>query len=271
MGYGVSVFLLFIGGIYLYPFLWMAGSALKTEREFFARGAAILPGGAWQWQNYALAWDKARFGQYFVNSVVTTAGTVVTTVLLTSIAAYALARLRMPGKPMVLGLLIITFLLPHSYSILPALQVIKALGLLNTRAAIILLDTVDELLVSTVLFYGYMRTIPQAIEEAAIIDGAGVGQRYWSIILPMSQPMIGTVALVAALGAWNEFFTALVLTLGSPDLRTLPVGMYAFVGQTQTDWTLLYAAGMMSIGPVIVLFIALQRQYLDAFARAIKR
>lgn len=255
---------------YLYPFLWMLGSSLKTDREFFSRGVAILPETTYQWNNYSLAWNRARFGSYFANTAINAAATVALSLLFTSLAAFTLARLKIPGTRYILGLITLTFFLPRGYTILPIIEIIKLLGLLNTRWPMVILYTAGNMVFGTFLFYGYMRTIPNEIEEAALIDGASPWQRYWNIIMPMCGPMIGTVTLFAFLGAWNELFTALVFTFGKPELRTLAVGMYAFVGERKVDWTLMCAAGIISITPIVLLFIALQRQFVEAFAGSVK-
>jgi raffinose/stachyose/melibiose transport system permease protein len=270
LGVLVPAALLLIGFFYLYPFIWMLGSSLKTDREFFSRGLAALPSGAPQWENYLLAWEKAKFSQYFFNTVLNTAYTTIFIVILTSMAAYALARLNVPGKAVIVTFITVSFLLPRGYTIIPVIEIIQTLGLYNTRAGIILVYVAGGMIFNTFLFYGYMRTIPREIEESAIMDGAGVLRRYWNIVLPLSGPMIGTVVLFSSINTWNEFFTALVLTLGNDRLRTLGVGMYAFVSQNKTEWTLMCAAGIISIAPVVILYLILQRQFIDAFSSAVK-
>jgi ABC-type glycerol-3-phosphate transport system permease component len=256
--------------LYLYPFLWMAGSSLKSDREFFARGPAVLPAETFHWENYSLAWERANFSSYFLNTSINAALTVLFSVLFTSLAAFTLARLRIPGSRWLLGLITVSLFLPRGYTILPVIEIMKALGLLNTRWPMIILYTAGNMIFGTFLYYGYMRVIPTEIEEAAILDGASPWQRYWRVILPLSAPMTGTVALFAFLGAWNELFTALVFTFGAPELRTLAVGIYAFVGERKVDWTLMCAAGIISIAPVVLLFCLMQRQFVTAFTGSIK-
>jgi raffinose/stachyose/melibiose transport system permease protein len=115
-----------------------------------------------------------------------------------------------------------------------------------------------------------MRSIPGELEEAAIIDGAAVWQRFVYVILPLCRPMLGTLGLFMFLKGWNEFFLSLVFTLGNASLRTLSIGMYAFVGVNSREWTLICAGAVISILPVILLFILLQRYFVQAFAGAIK-
>lgn len=262
--------LLGIGIVYLFPFFWMIGSALKTDREFFQLGIDPLPGGDYQWGNFAQAWEQANFSQYFLNTVFYSVSTTLLVVLLTSMAAFAMCRLRIPGYKIILGMLALTFFMPQGYTIIPIFQIVRDIGLLNTVWAVVLVSTAGGMVVNTLLFFGYFRSIPHEIEEAAIIDGATVLQRYWQIVLPMSRPIIATVSLFTFMNTWNDFFTPLVFTLSRPELRTLSVGMFNFVGQSSREWTLMCAGATISIIPVILVFIVLQRYFIEAFAGAVK-
>lgn len=263
-------FLLTIGFVYIYPFIWMTGTSLKTPREFFSQGIAVFPDGAWQWHNFQDAWVRANFSQYFMNTVATSTVSTGCVIVLTSLAAYALARLYLPGKNLILLGLALTFFLPQGYTIIPQFEVVRSVGLLNTLWAVILVQTGNGMIFNTLLFYGYMRQIPHEVEEAAIIDGASVWQRYRHVILPLSTPMIATVGLFTFMNTWNDFLTPLVFTLARPELRTLSVGMYAFVSETSREWTLLCAAATLSIMPVVIVYIFLQRFFIEAFSGAIK-
>lgn len=266
----VHVLLLGIGLVYLFPFFWMIGSSLKTDREFFKLGLDPLPAGNYQWDNFVTAWDKANFSQYFVNTVFYSISTTIFVVLLASLAAYALCRLKIPGYQIILGILAMTFFMPQGYTIIPVFRIVRDIGLLNTRWAVVLVSTAGGMVVNTLLFYGYFRSIPHEIEEAAIIDGASVPQRYWRIVLPMSSPIIATVGLFTFMNTWNDFFTPLIFTLAKPELRTLSVGMFNFVGQSSREWTLMCAGATISIMPVIIVFVLLQRYFIEAFAGAVK-
>ena len=186
-------------------------------------------------------------------------------------AAYALTRLDVPFKPVILGTILLTFFLPSGiFNIIPVYDLVNKLGLLNSLGAVILVVAAGNMVFNTLLFFGYLRTVPKAIEEAAIIDGANVHQRFRHVILPMSGPMIATVALFTFMTAWNDFFSSLVFTLSRPELRTLAVGMYAFVGTASREWTLLCAGATISILPIIIVYIFLQERFTEAFAGAVK-
>ena len=267
---GLHLVLLGIGFIYIFPFVWMLGTSLKSPSEFFSRGVNPLPAGAWQWQNFIDAWVKADFGRYFINTFIISVSVTLLVVLLTAMAAYAVARLRAPLSGVFLGTVVVMMFLPSGYTIIPTFDVIQKLGLLSSLGAVILVLVAGGVTFNTLLFYGYMRTIPGEIEEAALIDGANVHQRFRWVILPMCGPMIATVALFTFMRAWNDFFVSLVFTLARPELRTLAVGMYAFVGENSRDWTLLCAGATLSVLPLIVLFVFLQDQFTEAFAGAVK-
>jgi len=196
--------------------------------------------------------------------------TTLTVVVLTSLAGYALARNDFPGKKFVVGAILVTMFLPRGYTVVPIFELVKRLGLLNTLWAVVLVNAATAMVFNTFLFVGYFATLPRELEEAATIDGASFPRVYWRIALPLAKPMIGTVALFEFIDNWNSFFIPLVFTLGRPDLRTVVVGMYAFVGQHSTDWTLMYAAATMSLLPTMLVFFLLQRLFVEGVAGAIR-
>ncbi len=263
------LFLIALALIYLYPFLWMISGSLKSLSGFFSQGLSLIPG-RWQWGNYSKAWNDGQFGSYIWNSFFVTICSVALSVLFSSMAGFAIGRLRLKGKRILFGCIIVLFLLPGGYTLLPTFEVIQNLGLNDTLWAIIILNTAGSLLVNSFLFSGYFSTVTREIEEAAIVDGASVPQRYWRIALPLAKPMIATTALFGFISSWNNFIIPLVFTLGNPDLRTVAVGMYAFVGEHSQEWTLTCAGAVISLIPITILFCFLQRYFVEALAGAVK-
>lgn len=262
--------ILLVGGfIWMYPFLWALGSSLKTPNGFFDEGLSFIPK-EFDWTNYTNAWDEASFGQYFFNTVFTTVLTVVLTVVFTGMAGYVLARTRFPGKKLVIGLIGITLFLPHGYTIIPIFDVVQHIGLLNTLWSIIVVITAGNMVFNTFLFLGYFTTMSKEIEEAARIDGAGFNQVFFRVMFPLAGPIIATVTLFTFISSWNNFFIPLVFTLGRPDLRTLAVGMYAFIGNNSTNWTYLCAGSIITLAPIMLVFIFLQRFFIEGIAGAVK-
>lgn len=266
----LHVVLLVIGVIYLFPFIWVFGSALKTEREFFSQGLNPFPPGALQWNNFEEAWVRANFSQYFLNTLYIALATALLSLFIASITSYALARLDIPGKGTIIALIGLIFLLPQGYTIISTFEVVTKLNLLNTLTPVILILSIGHVPMNTFFLYGFMKTIPIELEEAALIDGATVWQRYVRIIVPLTRPMLATLGLFMFLKGWNEFFLSLIFTLSNNDLRTLSIGMYAFVGLNSREWTLICAGAVISILPVIILFLFLQRYFVQAFAGAVK-
>jgi raffinose/stachyose/melibiose transport system permease protein len=247
----------------------MVSGSLKTQSEFLGSGLNLLPRRL-VWENYILAWQEAEFGVYLKNTIFVTVMTTLIVVVLTSMAGYALARSSFWGKRLVIGSILATMFLPKGYTIVPTFGLVRSLGLLNTLWAVILVNAGTGMVFNTFLFVGYFTTLPCELEEAATIDGASRSGIYWRIALPLAKPMIGTVALFEFIDNWNSFFIPLVFTLGRPDLRTVSVGMYAFVGQHSTDWTLMCAAATMSLLPTMILFLLLQRLFVEGVTGAIR-
>lgn len=261
--------LLVIGFFWVYPLLWAIAGSLRSDSGFLSGGLSLSPHGA-HWHNYVKAWNGANFSSYFVNSVIITGCTVFFTLLFTSMAGYALARTTFPGKKVLLAVILITFFLPRGYTIVPVYDIINQLYLLNTLWSVVVVQVAGGMVFNTFLFMGYFRTVAKEIEEAARVDGAGYHQTYFYVILPLARPMLATLGLFAFIQSWNDFLTPLVFTLGDSHLRTLSVGLYAFISQTSTDWTALAAASVISLAPILIVFVVAQRHIVAAIAGAVK-
>jgi raffinose/stachyose/melibiose transport system permease protein len=258
-----------LGFLYLYPVLWIVASSLRTPGEFFSAGLSLWPE-SWVWENYATAWTRARFSTYFLNTVIICVTTAVFVNLFTSMAGYALARFRFPGRGLLLGLILATFFLPTGYTIIPIFDLVRSLGLNNTLWAVILVATANGMIVNTFLYMGYFTTLPQELDDAARIDGATFPQRFAWVMFPLARPMTATVTLLTFVGTWNEFLLPLVFTLGKPELRTLAIGVYAFVGENSRDWTAMCAATIITILPIVLVFLVLQRSFIEGVSGAVK-
>lgn len=169
------------------------------------------------------------------------------------------------------GVLLVTFFLPEGYTIIPITQLTDSLGLLNTHLGVVLGLGAGGQVAATLLYAAYFRKIPKDLEEAARIDGAGPLTIFFRVMLPMAWPVTATVFILQFLYAWNAYLLPLVFTLSQPELRTLAVGMTAFVGEHDTDWAGMSAAAVISLTPVIVVFVILQRRFVDSLAGAVKQ
>jgi ABC-type glycerol-3-phosphate transport system permease component len=261
--------LLGAGLLWLFPFLWTLGSSFKSDDGFFSRGLNPIPDGVHA-DNYSGAWQGASFGAYFFNTVVVAGGAVILTLLASSMAGYVLARTNFPGRKICIGLISVTLFLPHGYTIIPIFDIVRGLHLLDTLWSVIIVQSSSGLVFATFLFMGYFSTMDPEIEDAAKVDGASFHQIFWRVMLPLTGPMLATVGLFTCVSAWNSFFIPLVFTLSKPELRTLPVGMYSFVGENSTDWTFLCAGSVISLVPIVAIFLLLQRYFVNGLAGAVK-
>lgn len=255
--------------VWIFPFLWMLSASLKDSMEMFSGGLKLWPS-KFVWDNYARAWNDAHFGRYLVNTVLVTVITVVIVTVRCALAGYVLARYKFRGSKLFLGILVATLFVPTGYTIIPVVKISMQLHLIDSLSGMILALSGGAYVSAILLYYGYFRQIPRELEEAALVDGAGFVRTFFSVMLPLAMPVTATVAVLTFIATWNAFFLPLVFTFSRPDLRTVSVGMQAFVGETATDWSGMAAAGVISIVPVVVLFIFLQRYFVEGISGAVK-
>ena len=255
--------------LWVYPFLWMVSAALKTNNEIFRAGSNLFPREA-TFENFERAWVQANMSQYFINTVAIAAGSVIIVVATTSMMGYALGRYRFPGRRLVVGVFVATVFLPKGYTIIPIFELITNLGLNGTLAGVILAQSGGAHVIFILLFAGYFGQMPKELEEAAIVDGAGFLRVFFQILLPLAKPVVATVVIMQLIASWNDFLLPLVLTLPRPELRTLSVGMYAFRGEYFTDWSGMAAAATIAIIPIILVFLTMQRYFIEGIAGAVK-
>ncbi|TCC03955.1 carbohydrate ABC transporter permease [Kribbella soli] len=264
-----ALFLVGIAVVWIFPFLWMLSASLKDNMEMFTGGLKLWPD-KFVWDNYTRAWNDAHFGRYLINTVVVTVITVVIVTVRCATAGYVLARYRFRGSKLFLGVLVATLFVPTGYTIIPVVKISMQLHLIDSLTGLILALSGGAYVSAILLYYGYFRQIPRELEEAAIVDGAGFVRIFFSVMLPLAMPVTATVAVLTFITTWNAFFLPLVFTFSRADLRTVSVGMQAFVGETATDWAGMAAAGVISIVPVVVLFIFLQRYFVEGISGAVK-
>ena len=264
-----AIFLVGIAVIWIFPFLWMLSASLKDNMEMFTGGLKLWPD-KFVWENYARAWNDAHFGRYLINTVVVTVITVVIVTIRCATAGYVLARYRFRGSKIFLAILVATLFVPTGYTIIPVVKISMQLHLIDSLGGMILALSGGAYVSAILIYYGYFRQIPRELEEAALVDGAGFVRTFFSVMLPLAMPVTATVAVLTFITTWNAFFLPLVFTFSRPDLRTVSVGMQAFVGETATDWSGMAAAGVISIVPVVVLFIFMQRSFVEGISGAVK-
>lgn len=265
----LHIFLIVLGIIWIYPFIWMIFSSLKTNTEYINAGIKLLPEIP-QWENYTRAWEIGNFSTYFMNSVIVTCSTVAIVIIMCALTGYALGRVSFPGRNVFVALITATMFIPKGYTILPIYQIIKHLGLLNTMEGVILAESSGAHVLFILLYMSYFYGLPKELEEAAEIDGCGFLRTFVSVMLPLSKPIIATTAIMQFIWTWNSFFVPLIFTLNKPELRTLAVGMYSFVGEHTIDWSGMAAGASISIVPIIIVFIVFQRFFIEGISGSVK-
>ena len=258
-----------VGVVWVYPFLWMMSAAVKSNIEIFS-GLGLIPQ-HWRWENFVYAWEGADIGGYFLNTVVVSVSGVMIVLVTTSMMGYVLGRYSFPGKRLVIGLLGLLVFLPQGYTIIPIFDLITKLGLSGSLLGIILAESGSAHIIMILLFAGYFRQLPNELEESALVDGAGFLRIFLRIMLPLSKPVIATSIILQFIASWNDFLIPLVLTLSQPRLRTLAVGVYSFQGENLTDWADMAAASTIAVIPVVIVFLFLQRYFIEGLAGAVKQ
>ncbi|TCL67385.1 raffinose/stachyose/melibiose transport system permease protein [Hydrogenispora ethanolica] len=265
----VHILLIVAGFVWVYPFLWMLAASFKTSEEFFSKGLSLIPA-SFNLANFIRAWNAAKFSQCFANTLVITASVVAIVLIVSAMAGYVVGRYSFKGKNMVMGIFVASMFIPLGFTIIPIFEIIKMMGLLNTRLGIILAESGGSHIVFILLFAAFFKQIPNELEEAAWLDGCGFFRNFVQIMLPLSKPVIGSVIIMQFIWTWNSFFLPLVLSLSNSKLWTLAVGLYALKGEYVVDWTGIAAGGSIALVPIIIVFLFLQRYFVEGIAGAVK-
>ncbi|MEA4811309.1 MAG: carbohydrate ABC transporter permease [Anaerolineaceae bacterium] len=250
--------------ITVFPLVYMVSTSLKGPIFVFEMPPKIIPSKP-SLDNFFRAWNSNNFERYFLNSLAVTSICTVVVIFLSSMMAYAFARFEFRLKKTLFYIVIFFMMLPSMTLIVPQFTLAVKLKLINKLSGLFYLYVAQNIPLATFLLQGFMALIPVEIEEAARIDGATPWQVYWRIMLPLCGPAIATAAIFASLGTWDEFVWANTI-LNKPNIRTLPVAIASFQGTHNSDWGLIFAASIMAVLPVIIIFIALQRFFVKGAA-----
>jgi multiple sugar transport system permease protein len=261
LGKASTYLLLTVGAaVVLMPFVFMLTTSLKPQTLMFEFPPRLLPTEA-TLDNYTAVIEGDRFGLYFLNSLTVAITATALTLLVSSMLAYAFARLDFPGKEPAFYVLLLGMMIPPVMLIIPQFIVAKNLGLLSTLTGLIVVYVTMNLALQTFLLRGFFEAIPRDLEEAAFIDGAGRWTILWRIVLPLSRPGLAVVAIFTFLYSWDEFPWAHV-AIQEVSKRTLPIAIALFHGQHVTQWGRVFAASMIALIPVVVVFAVFQRYFI---------
>jgi len=239
------------------PFLWLLSTSLKGAEELFLFPPTIIPV-VFVWENYSGLWDAVPLGTYFINTIIITIVSVVLNVLLSSLAGFALARQQFKYKQPIFYLIVASLLIPKEVIILPLYTIILKIHLSDNLAGVVLPFIVDGM--SIFMMRQAFLSIPKEIEEAGIMDGASPFVLWWKVMLPMTKPMMATLTIFTFIASWGDFLWPLVV-LKSPEHFTLQVGLSYLIGTFVDNFRFVAAGGILSIIPVIIVFILMQKYF----------
>ena len=254
--------LLYAGGLILlvvgaFPLFWMLSTSLKPSAEIFATPPRLVPAHP-TLENFVRLFSDTSFLTFFRNSALVSLATVALTLGVSAPGAYGLTRFSFAGREKVAGLILTTYMFAPVMIIIPFYILVKQLGIVNTRLALVLSYTTFCLPFCLWLLRAFFESIPLELEEAALVDGAGRGRAVWHVVLPLALPGLIAAAIFTFILAYNDFLFALVL-ITSEELKTLPVGVNDLFNATIVDWGMIMAAGVMITAPAVVFFAAVQR------------
>ncbi|MET0204371.1 MAG: carbohydrate ABC transporter permease [Casimicrobiaceae bacterium] len=247
-------------GAALFPILWGLSTSLKPANRILEYPPQLLPTTP-TLEHYAQLFATG-IHKYLLNSAIVSALTVALCVLIASLAAYALARFEFKGKGIVLFVVVAVMSIPLPSLTVPTFTFLALIGLTNTLAGLVLLYTAYQLPLAVWVLYGYFRTIPTEYENAAMVDGYSRLAALRKVVLPLSAPGLIAAGLFTLTFAWNDFVVAVAMN-SSDDARTLPVAIYTYLGFFGREWGPLTAAAMVSIVPVIAVFVIFQKYFLS--------
>jgi putative chitobiose transport system permease protein len=239
------------------PFLWLLSTSFKGAEELFASPPAFIPKDV-VWENYRGLWNAIPLGRYFANTMAVTAIMVGVNVLLSSLAGFALARLRFRFRGLAFAAVIASILLPREVIMLPLYATVLRMGLADSLLGVALPFAVEGM--GIFLMRQAFLSIPKEVEEAALVDGASPLRLWWSVMLPMTRPTLATLTIFTFIAAWGDFLWPLVV-LKSPEGFTLQVGLSFMMGTFVDNFRYVAAGAVLSILPVFVVFALMQKHF----------
>ena len=241
------------------PLVWTFFSSLKDSRSINVSPFSLPQ--VWHWDNYVRAWNTIGVAKYFLNTVVVVGSALVLVMLLGAMSAYVLARFRFPGNALVYYLILLGNTFPIFLAVVPLFFVLKNAGLLGTYQGLILVYVAYAYPFTVFFLYAFFKTLPQEIYEAAQVDGAGDWRTFFQVMLPMAKPGLASVAIFNFLGLWNQYLLPTVLN-PNKDMYVLSQGLYSMSSQQgyNVDYGGLFAAVVITIAPVLLMYVIFQRQ-----------
>jgi multiple sugar transport system permease protein len=260
-----TIALLIVAIPFVFPFLWMVSAGFKSVTEIF--GAPSLIPRVWRFQNFVEVFTYQPFARQYFNSIYIALAVTALTLVISSLAGYALARMRFAGAGLLMLFLVSALMVPEEVTIIPNFFLIKWMGLMDTHWPLILLPTFGPHgVMATFLMRQYFLALPKELEEAGRMDGLSRLGIWWRIALPMSRPALAAVAIITFLFSWNLFLEPLIF-LSSLEMFTLPLALSNFTDTYGLPlWNLQLAATTLAVVPILIVYLIAQRQIIESFA-----
>ena len=243
------------------PFVYMLSTSFKSQAYVLTIPPQFIPHPATV-SNYTTVWSSHDFARYFLNSLVVAVCTTALSLLLSSMMAYGFARFAFPGREWLYRLLLLGLMIPAMMLIIPQFILAKYLGLLDSLTGLVVFYVAGSLSLNTFLLRGFFEDVPAELEQAMLVDGAGAWTRYRRLVLPLSRPALATATIFTFLASWDEFAWSLTI-INTPAKQTLPLAISLLQGSNSTLWGLVFAASVIAVVPVIVVFLAFQRYFVQ--------
>jgi ABC-type glycerol-3-phosphate transport system permease component len=258
---GAAVPMMILALTCLYPVYFAINNALKTDKGYILNRFNVVTDPTIQ--NFINAWNRSRLSEYFLNSVVTTAGAVALLLLVSSLAGFAFAMLRFPYRKLLFIVILASLMIPVQVVLVPFYRTIVTLGLVNTRIGLIISYTSFFLPFCVYLMTAFYSALPRELVEAARMDGAKLIQIWWHVMLPLGKPALITLGILNTLYCWNDVLISLLVLQKE---RTLMVGIAALKGEYTTNVPLLMAGIVIAAAPIVIIYVIFQRRIVNGIA-----
>ncbi|WP_373309171.1 MULTISPECIES: carbohydrate ABC transporter permease [Paenibacillus] len=253
-----------VAALQLLPLVWLFFFSLKNNQEVFNLPPLSLPT-HFRWENYEKVWSAGNISVYFLNSVWITIAASALTIMLGSLATFAMTRMRWKGSSLVLGLFMVAMMIPVHSTLIPLFSMFNKAGLTNNPLSLILSYVAFNMPITIMIMLGFYYALPREVEEAGVMDGCSVNRLFFRIVLPMTSSVIATTGIINMIYNWNEFIFVNTF-ISSDSYKTLTVGVQNFIGQYTTDWGSIGATLMISILPILVMFLFLSDRIVEGIA-----
>lgn len=253
------VLLIVLAVVTFAPIWFMATTSLKTPAEVFEFPPSLLPDVP-QWSNFVALFENLDIPRYLYNTFVVSAAAVLFNLLFDSMAAFAFARLKFPGRDVAFIALIASMIIPFQITMIPTFLIVKSLGWIDSYAGLIAPTAGGAF--GIILLRQFMISFPSGLEDSARMDGAGLFRVYWDIVMPLTKPALATLAVLTFMFTWDDFLWPLIIT-NSDHMRTIQLGLQMLRGEYTLNWEILMAGSTVALIPVFILFAFSQRFFIE--------